>query len=121
LGLAVDQLDDISWLPAVPNQLYWGDIDTHGFAALAKARLRFPALKALLMDAKTLLRHRDLWVEEPSQSRVERPEGLTMQELQLYEGLRAGTWGPRVRLEQERIEWPAAVAALRDAVEARVH
>jgi hypothetical protein len=112
LGLAVDQLDAIDWLPRIPNQLYWGDIDTHGFAALARARLRFPAMKSLLMDETTLLEHQGLWVEEPSQSRVERPEGLSTNELSVYEGLRSNRWGVKVRLEQERVAWPTVLAKL---------
>src|SRR6185369_13682514 len=74
LGLAVDQLEPISWLRNVPSQLYWGDIDTHGFAALARARRRFPRIVSVLMDERTLIAHRGLWVREPVPSRVESPE-----------------------------------------------
>lgn len=116
LGLAVDQLGCITWLHRVPRQLYWGDIDTHGFIALARARMRFPRMESLLMDEGTLLSHRSLCVEEPTPSRVERPEALTDSELQVYEGLRTGRWGPKVRLEQERIAWPAALAVLHASV-----
>lgn len=116
LGLAVDQLQGITWLHKVPRQLYWGDIDTHGFIALARARMRFPRMESLLMDQGTLLSHLGLCVEEPTPSRVERPEALTDEELQVYEGLRTDRWGLKVRLEQERIAWPAALAVLRASV-----
>jgi len=112
LGLAVDQLEPISWLRNVPSQLYWGDIDTHGFAALARARRRFPRIVSVLMDERTLIAHRGLWVREPVPSRVESPEGLTIGELAVYEGLRSNTWGEQIRLEQERIAWSDALDAL---------
>jgi SAM-dependent methyltransferase len=46
----------------------------------------------------------------------ESPEGLTVAELAVYEGLRANRWGERVRLEQERIAWPAALEAIFNAL-----
>jgi hypothetical protein len=45
-----------------------------------------------------------------------KPEGLTVAELAVYEGLRANRWGERVRLEQERIAWPAALEAISNAL-----
>ncbi len=66
------------------------------------------------MDEATLLSHRDLWVEEPSQHAAEQLEGLTPAELQLYQGLREQRWGVRVRLEQERLDWPTVVQALQN-------
>jgi hypothetical protein len=116
LGLAVDQLNAIGWLRSAPRHLYWGDLDTHGFAILARARRRFPNTVSVLMDEDTLLAHRKLWVQEPTPCRVEGPEGLSVAELGVYEGLRANRWGDRVRLEQERIAWPAALEAISDVL-----
>lgn len=116
LGLAVDQLEAIGWLRGAQRHLYWGDLDTHGFAILARARRRFPQTVSVLMDECTLLAHRELWVREPTPCRVESPEGLTAAELAVYEGLRANRWGERVRLEQERIAWPAALEAISNAL-----
>jgi hypothetical protein len=87
LGLAVDQLEAIGWLRRAQRHLYWGDFDTHGFAILARARLRFPNTVSVLMDEDTLLAHRKLWVREPTPCRVESPEGLTVAELAVYEGV----------------------------------
>ncbi|OGB27200.1 MAG: hypothetical protein A3I66_11650 [Burkholderiales bacterium RIFCSPLOWO2_02_FULL_57_36] len=112
LGVAVEQLDAIGWLRGAKRHVYWGDIDTHGFAILARARRRFPQTVSVLMDEGTLLAHRDLWVREPAPCRVENPEGLTAAELAVYEGLRANRWGEQVRLEQERVAWPAALRAI---------
>jgi hypothetical protein len=116
MGLAVDQLEAIGWLRGAQRHLYWGDLDTHGFAILARARRRFPNTVSVLMDEDTLLTHRKLWVREPTPCRVESPEGLTVAELAVYEGLRANRWGERVRLEQERITWPAALEAISNAL-----
>jgi hypothetical protein len=45
-------------------------------------------------------------------------ETLSAAELALFDGLKAGKWGARLRLEQERIPSPAAMAALQAACSA---
>lgn len=60
LGLAVDQLVAIEWIRDASLQVYWGDLDMHGFAALARARRRFPAIVTVLMTEDTLLSHRSM-------------------------------------------------------------
>jgi hypothetical protein len=112
LGLAVDQLEAIVWIRDAAAQVYWGDLDTHGFAALARARRRFPAMVSVLMDEETLLTHRSMWVREEKPSKVESPQSLTLEELAVYDGIRSNWWGSQVRLEQERIAWPIALARL---------
>lgn len=116
LGLAVDQLDSIPWIRIADQIVYWGDLDTHGFAILARARRRFPTIVSVLMDEETLLGHQDLWVREPAQSKVEHLEGLAEDEREIYTGLRTNRWGEKVRLEQERIQWEVALAAIRKAL-----
>ncbi len=112
LGLAVDQLDSIEWIREASLQVYWGDLDTHGFAALARARRRFPAMISILMTEKTLLSHRSMWVREEKPSKVESFESLSTAEFEVYEGIRTNRWGLQVRLEQERIFWPIAMEHL---------
>lgn len=112
LGLAVDQLDSIGWIREASRQVYWGDLDTHGFAALARARRRFPAMVSILMTEQTLLSHRSMWVREEKPSRVESFESLSTAEFEVYEGIRNNRWGLQVRLEQERISWPIAMENL---------
>ena len=90
---------------------YWGDIDTHGFAILNQLRRFFPEAVSLLMDKETLLAHRTLWGVEPSPETVELTR-LTGEEMALYEDLRSGSLGERVRLEQERIGFEWLVDAL---------
>jgi hypothetical protein len=41
--------------------LYWGDIDTHGFAILDRLRTGMPHMRSLMMDQATLQAHRSLW------------------------------------------------------------
>jgi hypothetical protein len=115
LGLAVDQLEAIGWIREARLQVYWGDLDTHGFAALARARRRFPAMVSVLMDEETLLTHRSTWVREDKPSKVESPDCLTPTEFAVYDGIRSNRWANQVRLEQERIAWPHALAEIGSA------
>lgn len=111
LGHAVSLLGEIGWLRGARLR-YWGDIDTHGYAILDRARGVFPELTSLLMDRETLQRHRDLWVEEAQPYTGPAPGRLTAVEQEVYDGLVAGTWGVRIRLEQERIAWAEVMRAL---------
>lgn len=112
LGLAVDQLDPIGWIRDASLQVYWGDLDTHGFAALARARRRFPAIVSVLMTEDTLLSHRSMWVREEKPSKAESLQSLSAAEFDVYDGIRNNRWGHQVRLEQERIAWPIAMEQL---------
>ena len=107
LGYGVDVLTRIPWLHHT-RCIYWGDIDTHGFAILNRARSYLPELEAILMNEKTLLSHRELWVEEKDQHSSTELSLLTACELRLYQSLKNNTWGYHVRLEQERIRWDEA-------------
>ncbi len=111
LGHAVGLLGEIAWLRGVRMRC-WGDIDTHGFAILDRARGVFPDLDSMLMDRDTLWRHRALWVEEPQPYAGPAPERLTADEKAVFDALVAGSWGARVRLEQERIDWSEVLQAL---------
>lgn len=111
LGYAVDVLGQLPWLQQA-QCIYWGDIDTHGFAILNRARTYIPGLKTVLMDESTLMSHRDLWVEEKDQHLSIELPSLTSTEQQLYQSLRSNTHGQHVRLEQERIRWDMAWTAI---------
>jgi len=65
----------------------------------------------MLMDRATLLAHRLLWGSEPHPETVELTR-LTGEEMALYNDLRSGSLGERVRLEQERIGFDYLVDAL---------
>jgi hypothetical protein len=110
LGYGVDLLAQLPWV-ARAHCIYWGDIDTHGFAILSRARQYVPGLVSAMMDEVTLLRFSELWSVENVQS-TDDPALLTPQERAVYAGLREGRWGHGVRLEQERIDWQFASDSL---------
>lgn len=102
-GFDVDKVGRLPWLSDA-DIIYWGDIDTHGFAILDRLRAWLPQTRSVLMDRDTLLTHRDRWVREdrPAKSSLTR---LTADERDLYADLVGDALGERVRLEQERIDW----------------
>lgn len=111
LGHAVGPLNGLPWL-AGAQLVYWGDIDTHGLVMLDKARQAWPHTTSLLMDPATLLAHRSLCVEEPQPWTGPAPALLQGDEQTLFNGLVQGTWGHRLRLEQERLPWGVVLQAL---------
>ena len=116
-GYAIAALTPLSWL-ADRELVYWGDLDTHGFAILDLVRQRFPSTSSMLMDRRTLFAHESQWVTEPSQS-TGHLEHLTSAEQRLYEDLVENTFGSAVRLEQERIRFSAVQQALSGLTDAR--
>jgi len=112
LGNAVSVLNAIPWLQDT-DAVYWGDIDTHGYAILNRARGVFPALKSILMDKGTLFENRALWGEELVQSEQTDLSLLRDHERVVWEGLRSNAWGRHVRLEQERIPWACALDVIK--------
>lgn len=111
LGNAVSVLERLPWLQGAET-LYWGDVDTHGFAILDRARHVLPRLRSVLMDVQTLLSHLHLTVEEKVQCPVAEMPRLTENERAVYDGLRDHRWGWSLRLEQERLPLALGVAAL---------
>jgi hypothetical protein len=102
-GYAIDRLRDIGWLRN-RELIYWGDIDTHGFAILDRLRAYMPHTRSIMMDAATLHAHRVLWGTEPADKRY----GGTLARLDaaeqaVFDALRDNVHGEHVRLEQERI------------------
>ena len=109
-GFAVDAVAGIGWVRR-SHVIYWGDLDSHGFAIVNRLRSHHDNVQSVLMDEQTLLAYRDLWVSEPVATHGALPlltdsEATTRQRL-ISEG--------DVRLEQERIPWQAALAELRQA------
>jgi hypothetical protein len=109
-GYAVDVLGPLGWLTDM-DLVYWGDIDTHGFAILNRLRHRFGHARSMLMDRATLLAHRGQWVSEsrPTSARLDL---LDAEEAEVYRDLVDNVLGPSVRLEQERITFAAIGPAL---------
>jgi hypothetical protein len=104
-------VEHLPWL-AETDLVYSGDIDTHGLAILNALRKRFPHARSILMDRPTLLAHREQWVTEPVPARAHL-DHLTAAESELYQSLLDGEFGPSVRLEQERIQFPHIERAMR--------
>lgn len=111
-GYSVATLSALPWLHDKRVD-YWGDVDTHGFAILNRMRHAFPDARSLLMDRPTLLDHRDQWVTETKPTNVHL-DRLSHDEGELYRDLVEGTFGPSIRLEQERVSYRAVLAALGD-------
>ena len=103
LGYGVRQLVNARWLRQ-KEIWYWGDLDTHGFAILARLRAILPQTRSFLMDRACLEEHKPLWGrEEESQRCLDELSGLDGEEQALYNDLRADHYGANVRLEQERL------------------
>ena len=100
-GYGFEKLGRAHWLDEL-RLLYWGDIDTHGFAILDALRARFGHVESFLMDRSTLLAFEPLWGTEDSPIDRDLPR-LTAEERALYDDLRDNRIGRHVRLEQERI------------------
>jgi hypothetical protein len=109
-GYAVRVLESLGWLAGM-DLVYWGDLDTHGFAILNRLRQCFPHARSMLMDRATLLAHRTQWVTEPSPTTTAL-DLLTPAEQELYRALGTNVFGSAVRLEQERVSFTSLEAAL---------
>jgi hypothetical protein len=109
-GYAVSLLAPIAWL-ADRELIYWGDIDTHGFAILDQLRAHFGSARSILMDRDTLLAHEAHWSSEPEPNNAAL-DRLTVDEAALYADLVEGAFGARLRLEQERVRFSTVAAAL---------
>lgn len=100
-GYGFDRLAQATWLHN-RHMVYWGDIDTHGFAILDQLRAHFPNAESLLMDRNTLMAHQSLWGTE-HQPQMRDLKRLSATEKRLYDDLRYNRLGDKIRLEQEHI------------------
>src|SRR5699024_9196829 len=110
-GYAVDAVAQLAWIGGA-RVIYWGDLDSHGFAILNRLRTHLPDVESVLMHEATLLAHEDLWVPEPKPSSGTFRE-LTGSETRALERIRAEG---DVRLAQERSAWVTAGGRLTAAV-----
>lgn len=109
-GYGFEALAQADWLRH-KKIVYWGDIDSHGFAILDQLRSHFPSTRSLLMDRETLLEHRAFWGREDSPA-TRNLNRLQPEEAALYDDLRCNRFAPSLRLEQERIGFAWVEAAL---------
>ncbi|MFI5588376.1 Wadjet anti-phage system protein JetD domain-containing protein [Amycolatopsis sp. NPDC051758] len=114
LGNFLSALDALSWISSA-CVWYWGDLDRAGLTLLSRARTVHPEIKSVLMDRRTLERHHDLTVEDPT-SRVDAPDPtLTAAELETLAQLADGDG--YLRLEQERLPWEYVLPHLSRALD----
>lgn len=106
-GYAAPRLGRIPWIQS-GRVIYWGDLDSDGFAILHALRSSCSEVTSVLMDEQTLLAYRDLWVPE-SKAAGGTYATLTAGEQRALERIRAEG---NVRLEQERIAWEFALTQL---------
>ena len=102
-GYGFEGLKHIDWL-ARCEIIYWGDIDTHGFAILSQFRHSYPKTKSFLMDEATLLDHRPHWGHENSPEHRQLAN-LNTPEQDLYQDLHNNRFGEQLRLEQEKVDY----------------
>lgn len=112
-GFEVDRVGRLPWLANV-DVVYWGDLDTHGFAILDRLRAWLPHTRSVLMDRETLLAHHDRWGTDATPTRATLTR-LSPDEHALYVDLVGDHLGDRVRLEQERIDWSWVEQRLHDS------
>jgi hypothetical protein len=103
LGYSVDLLGELPWLKGV-KAIYWGDMDTHGFAILNRARKYLPNLSSIFMDNDTFSKFFSHSVKEPEPYRGKPLSNLTASETELFLKLKENG----LRLEQEKISWDTA-------------
>jgi hypothetical protein len=106
-GYAAPRLGRIPWIQS-GRVIYWGDLDSDGFAILHALRSSCADVTSVLMDEETLLAYRDLWVPEPKAAGGTYPS-LKPGEQAVLQRIRSEG---NVRLEQERIPWAAALELL---------
>ena len=116
-GYAVSALAEIEWLENVPI-IYWGDLDSNGFAILNQLRHHHDNVTSMMMDQETLAKHRELCVveEKPNTGTFDR---LTKEEQETLRVLLTGDTA--LRLEQERIGWQYATAKIAETANAALN
>lgn len=96
---------NVAWMEAVwlksKNVAYWGDIDTWGLSILSDVRSKLSTIKVLMMDQKTLDKHKNRMVGERT-SVNNLPKFLTDSEARIFSNLK-NTDKFASRLEQERL------------------
>jgi hypothetical protein len=116
-GFALGGVAALPWLGG-KEVIYWGDIDTHGFDILNRLRSHLPSVRSILMDRHTFVAHSRQWVTEPSQT-TRAMAHLEPEESAMYRDLVEGTYGPSLRLEQERVRFSSVTQALGRPVSTR--
>jgi hypothetical protein len=110
-GYGWDALARARWLESC-TILYWGDIDTHGFAILDQLRGHFSHVESFLMDRATLDAHAAFWGQEDNPLKIDL-QRLSTAEMALYDDLRDNRIRAGLRLEQEYVAYHWVLEHLR--------
>ncbi len=114
-GYDVARFGLLPWL-AERDVIYWGDIDTHGFAILDQLRRQVPHARSMLMDLATLQAHQPQWGREPKPAHTV-PTRLTGPEFETLDYLiEHAVEGQPLRLEQERLAFSRVDQRLAEAL-----
>jgi hypothetical protein len=117
MGLHTDLYPQVRWIKEAKLVIYWGDLDTHGLEFLDKLRGFGINARSILTNAATLKQFRHLTATsgEPNPRPV---PNLSESEQELYAILveHFTRHHEGLVLEQERIPWDVALAAIHDAI-----
>lgn len=109
-GYGFENMRSVPWLKE-KRMVYWGDLDTHGFAILNQFRHSFPEAQSILMDRETIEANLRFAVKEGKQV-VANLDRLTQKELAAYNVLKSNSLGKAIRIEQERLPFELLLKAL---------
>lgn len=83
---------------------YLGSIDLRSFAILNNIRVYLPNTESKLLDAQVVMENKELLTyDDIAASDIDSPLALTAQEASLYRMIISGIFGPRARIDQERM------------------
>ena len=115
---AAGLLPQIPWLIDVPRVVYWGDIDAAGYEIVNRLRSNGVTLDTMLMGFDTYYAYEKYgaWTDDKGKHIACSPRKplllLTEDERRVYEALTDPAWTRTRRIEQERIPFTVAMAAL---------
>ncbi|MFP7365565.1 DUF2220 family protein [Corynebacterium callunae] len=111
-GYALGQLSRLPWLHRCDRILYWGDLDSDGFAILHQLRSSFTTVESVMMSPADVHRWAHLGVPDPGNFTTVLPL-LSPAESDARQALLTSG---KIRIEQERIPWDIALNMLNEAV-----
>jgi hypothetical protein len=117
MGFHTDLYARVHWVRDARSVIYWGDLDTFGLEALNKLRANGIKARSILTDIATFERYARLAVPAPI-PKLQAVTHLDADERALYAALldHARQQGEGILLEQERIPWDLARAAIHTAL-----
>jgi hypothetical protein len=116
LGYAVSVVEHLPWLHSAKRVVYWGDIDTHGFAILAAARAIRRDIASVLMDMQAWTVHAQHAAHEKRGAGRFDLALMDESDRVMLEHLQTLVQSPVNRLEQERLSWALCLARIRELV-----